>query len=227
MQSFGEIYARAVERKGGEEALRALLPADIRPAEELAATGDDRYLAGMTKAIFKAGFVWKVIDNKWPDFETAFWGFDIGRCSFMSPEEEDALCRDSRIVRNRQKILTVPHNAVMIAELAREHGSFARLVADWPGEDFVGLLDLLDKRGSRLGGMTGQYFLRFIGKDGFVLSRDGVHALILAGVIDKPAVGKGARARIQTAYNQWREEAGLGLAEISRVLALSADAPRQ
>ena len=33
-------------------------------------------------------------------------------------------------------------------------------------------------RGARLGGMTAQYFLRFMGKDGFVFSRDGVAALI-------------------------------------------------
>lgn len=225
MQSFEEIYARAVVRKGGEDALRKLLPTGIKSADELVAIPDSRYLAGMTKAIFKAGFVWKIIDHKWLDFEDAFWGFDIGRCSFMSPDDEDTLCCDTRIVRHRQKILTVPHNAVMITELAKEHGSFSRFIAYWPGDDFIGLLDTLAKQGSRLGGMTTQYFLRFIGKDSFVLSRDGVYALIEAGIIDKPSVGKAARRKIQHAYNDWQQESGLGLAEISGVLALSIDAP--
>lgn len=226
MQTFQPIYQRAVSRKGGEEALRLLLPSDIKEPQQLASISDDRYLSGMTKAIFKAGFVWKIIDNKWAGFEEAFWGFDVGRCAFISPDDEDALCADTRIIRNRQKILTVPGNAVMIAEIRKEHGGFGRFVADWPAEDFVGLLDYLGRHGARLGGMTAQYFLRFIGKDGFVLSRDGVYALIEAGIIDKPPSGKAARRKVQQAYNRWQQESGLGLAEISRVLALSIDAPK-
>jgi len=119
----------------------------------------------------------------------------------------------------------VPQNALMISEIATEAGSFGRFIADWPGENFVGLLDLLGKRGARLGGMTAQYFLRFIGRDGFALSRDGVYALIEAGVIDRPPSGKGAMAKVQQAYNSWHRETGLGLAAISRILALSTDAP--
>jgi 3-methyladenine DNA glycosylase Tag len=224
MQNFSEIIERAAERKGGMDGLKALLATTIKSAEELSAIPNDRWLSGMSKAIFKAGFVWKVIDNKWPGFEEAFWDFDTGRCAGMSPDEEDALCRDVRIVRNRQKILTVPHNAVMIIEAARQHGSFGRFVADWPEEDFLGLLDHLGKNGSRLGGMTAQYFLRFMGKDGFIFSRDGVAALIKAGVIDKQPTSKRAKRTVQEAYNRWRQESGYNLTEISRILALSTDA---
>lgn len=224
MQTFTEIIERAADRKGGIDNLRSLLPDTIRPPEELVGIPDDRWLSGMTRAIFKAGFVWKVIDNKWPGFEEAFWAFDTGRCAGMSPDEEDALCRDERIVRNRQKILTVPHNAVMVIETSNRHGGFGRFVADWPEDDFLGLLDYLGKNGARLGGMTAQYFLRFIGKDGFVFSRDGVAALIAAGVINKKPTGKGDRRKVQDAYNTWRDESGYGLAEISRILALSIDA---
>ncbi len=226
MQSFDEIYARAVDRKGSESALQELLPTGIKSPEELAVISDDRCLSAMTKAIFKAGFVWKVIDNKWAGFEDAFWGFDIGRCSFMSPDDEDVLCRDTRIVRNRQKILTVSHNAVMITELAGEHGSFSRFIADWPSEDFSGLLDILARQGSRLGGMTTQYLLRSMGKDSFILSHDGVYALIEAGVIVRASIGKTAMKKIQHCYNRWQQESGFNLAEISRILALSVDAPR-
>lgn len=227
MSDFSQIYQRAVVRKGGEEALLALLTTDIKSSAELAEIPDHRYLSEMTKAVFKAGFVWKVIHNKWSGFEEAFWGFDIGRCCFMSPEDEDALCRDQRIIRNRQKILTVPQNAVMINEVAKQHGSFARFIADWPDDNFIGLLDYLNKHGSRLGGMTCQYFLRFIGKDGFVLSRDGVYALIQAGIIEKSPNSKVAQLKIQHAYNRWRQESDFNLAQISRILALSIDAPRE
>lgn len=224
MKPFNEIYQRAAQRKGGEENLARLLPTHIKSSAELAEIPDHRYLSEMTRAIFKAGFVWKVIDNKWPGFEEAFWNFDTGRCAGMSPDDEDALCRDVRIVRNRQKIITVPHNAVMVIEAAQHHGGFGRFVADWPEDDFLGLLEYLGKNGARLGGMTAQYFLRFMGKDGFIFSRDGVAALINAGVIDKQPTGKGDKKKVQEVYNRWRQESGYNLTEISRILALSIDA---
>jgi len=224
MRKFSEIVDRAAARKGGMTVLKGLLQTPVIPAAQLATIPDDRWLAGMTKAIFKAGFVWKVIDNKWPGFEEAFWEFDVGRCAGLSPDDEERLCRDERIVRNRQKILTVPHNAVLVIETSKRHGGFGNFVADWPANDYIGLLDFLGKNGARLGGLTAQYFLRFMGKDGFVFSRDGVAALIEAGVIDKQPTGKGDRQKVQQAYNRWREESGYGLAEISRILALSIDA---
>ncbi len=224
MKAFYDIYQRAAERKGGEAVLRELIQADIKTPGQLAAIADDRWLSAITNAVFKAGFVWRVIENKWDGFEQAFWQFNVMRCAYMSEEDIDTLARDERIVRNRQKILTVRDNAVMMVELAQQYGSFGKMIADWPDEDFVGLLELLKKRGSRLGGNSAQYFLRRMGKAGFVLSRDGVAALIDAGVIDKPPTGKAAMQRVQSAYNQWARESGLNLAQISKVLGYSTDA---
>ena len=221
MQKFSEIYQRALERKGGEEQLTALFPIGIKTAAELSAIPHDRYLAEMTRAIFKAGFIWKIIDHKWAGFEKAFWQFNIARCSMTSPEDLELLYQDTRIIRNMQKIDTVHKNAAMILELSEQYGSFASLIAEWPDDDFIGLLELLHKNGSRLGKQTCQYFLRFIGKDGFVLARDGVAALIRAGVITSPPTSKRDLKLVQQAYNSWREESGLGNAQISRILSLS------
>ena len=46
---------------------------------EFTSTGDDRYLSEMTRCIFQAGFVWRVVDNKWDDFEDVFFGADAHR----------------------------------------------------------------------------------------------------------------------------------------------------
>ena len=221
MQKFSEIYQHALERKGGEEQLSALLPTGIKTSVELSAIPDDRYLAEMTKAIFKAGFYWKVIDHKWAGFEEAFWHFNIARCNMTSPDELENLYQDTRIIRNGKKIDTVVRNAAMIIELSEQYGSFSKLIAEWPDDDFIGLLDLLHKNGSRLGPKTCQYFLRFIGKDGFVLARDGVAALIHAGVISRSPTSKRDLKQVQHAYNSWRDETGLGNAQISRILSLS------
>jgi len=183
MQKFSEIYQYAIERKGSEEQLIALLPTGIKTAAELSSITDDRYLAEMTKAIFKAGFVWKIIDHKWDGFEYTFWNFNVARCNMISPDDLESLYQDNRIIRNGMKIDTVQRNAAMIIDLSEQYGSFAKMIAEWPDDDFIGLLELLHQNSSRLGKVTCQYFLRFIGKDGFVLVKDGVAALIRAEVI--------------------------------------------
>jgi 3-methyladenine DNA glycosylase Tag len=124
-------------------------------------------------------------------------------------------------VRNAAKIRAVAGNAALMVELAREHGSAGAAIARWPGEDLISLLDLLKARGARLGGNTGQMFLRFMGKDGFVLSEDVNRALIREGVIDKPAASKSAMRAVQTAFNAWARESGRPLMQISRTLAAS------
>jgi 3-methyladenine DNA glycosylase Tag len=223
MQSFEDIWALACERKGGEKAFEASMP-EIISVKKLRAIPDDRWLANMTKRIFQAGFVWKIIEHKWGGFEEAFWSFDPGRVALMSDDDLDNLVSDTRIVRNGQKITAAQANASFICDLAREHGSAAKFFADWPDEDFIGLLDVMKKRGKRLGGMTGPYFLRTMGKDSFILNDDVSAALIRAGVVDKKPTAKAAQAKVQEAFNEWKQESGRPMAHISRTLACSIDA---
>ncbi len=222
MKPFSEIYAEAAARKGGEGALEALV-AEHRPKSpaELAAVPDHRWLAQMSKCVFQAGFSWKVIDNKWPGFETAFHGFDPAANAVMSDEEFDAHLKDRGIVRNAQKILSVRDNAGWLVELAREHGSAAAFFAGWPDEDLVGLLEVMKKRAARLSGETAMRFFRFMGKASFITSRDVTAALIAAGVIDKPPSGKRDLRAVQDAFNAWGRESGRDLTTMSRTLAMS------
>jgi 3-methyladenine DNA glycosylase Tag len=221
MTSFKTIRARAAKRKGGEAALAALLPKVASP-KALAALGDDRVLAEMTKRIFSAGFVWSVIEAKWPGFEAAFLEFVPRRLLAQPDELWEGLTGDKRIVRNPQKIAAVRTNTRFVADIAAEHGSFGRFLAQWPADDQVGLLDVLAKRGGRLGGHTGQYFLRFIGWDGFVTSTDVVACLRDAGldISDKPSSKKDLR-KIQDRFNAWARETGLPYTHLSRICAMS------
>jgi 3-methyladenine DNA glycosylase Tag len=222
MRSFKEIYAIAAKRKGGAPALEKLI-ASAKPKSRasLAKIADDRWLSQMTACVFRAGFSWQVIDKKWPGFEKAFWGFNPRRCASMSDKDLDALLKDKGIVRNAAKILSVRDNGIFLVDLAKEHGSAAKFFADWPDADYVGLLDLLKKRGSRLGGNSGQMFMRFMGKASFVLSQDVVARLIAERVIDQPPSSKAAMHKVQAAFNQWSEESGRDLTAISRTLAMS------
>ena len=224
MHSFDEIFEMAAKRHGGKEAVEAKL-ADLTPksADELVATPDDRWLSMLTKCVFQAGFSWKVIDGKWPGFEDAFWAFDPRRCAMMSDDDFDALMADNRIVRNAAKIISVRDNAVLLCDLAAEHGSAAELLGRWPIADQVGLIDLLKHRGSRLGGTTAQYALRFVGRDGFILTPSVIAALVREKVIERAVFSRHALTSVQAAFNGWVRESGRPMMQVSRLLALSAE----
>lgn len=221
MIPFKIIRARAAKRKGGEAALMTLLPRLAGP-KALAKLGDDRALAEMAKRIFSAGFVWNVIEKKWPGFEAAFLKFEPKRLLHQSDEFWEQLLADKRIVRNPQKITAVRENAQFIEDIAREHGSFGKFLAAWPADDQIGLLELLAKRGARLGGRTGQYFLRFVGRDAFITSADVVICLRDAGLdIAETPTSKRDLKKVQDQFNVWAKESGLPLTHISRICAMS------
>jgi 3-methyladenine DNA glycosylase Tag len=223
MRDFEEIYALAAGRQGGVEALETRVAEhnSLKPAE-VAAIPDDRWLSQMTKSVFQAGFNWKVIENKWTGFETAFHAFDPPLNAAMSDDEFDAHLKDTRIVRNAQKILSVRANAQFLVDLAREHGSAAQFFAEWPDDDFVGLLEVMKKRASRLSGETAARMFRFMGRSSFITSRDVTAALIEAGVITKPPTSRKDLQAVQEAFNTWSAQSGRGLTQMSRVLAMSA-----
>jgi 3-methyladenine DNA glycosylase Tag len=113
-------------------------------------------------------------------------------------------------------------NAGFVRDIAKEHGSFGKFLANWPSSDETGLLELLSKRGSRLGGNTGQMMLRFLGWDGFVTSRDVVLCLRDAGLdIGETVTSKRDLAKVQAQFNAWAEESGLPYIHISRICAMS------
>ena len=80
---------------------------------------------------------------------------------------------------------------------------------------------MMKQRGNRLGGNTGQYALRFLGKDSFIMGRDVVTALALAGVVDGAVTSKTAQAKIQAAFNEWHDQSGESYTRMSRILAMS------
>ena len=224
MREFTKITAIAAARKGGAKALEALLAeTPSLPPAQIAAIPDDRILAAMTRRIFNAGFSSAVIEAKWPAFEIAFHGFDPRRCAHMTEAEFDALTKNPDIVRNGAKIKSVQANAALLLDLASQHGSAARFFADWPDADYVGLLDLLKKRGSHLGGDSAMRFLRAIGKPAFIPTPDVAAALIREGVVDRPPTSKGDFRTIQEACNTWSAESGRNLTEISRILAMTVE----
>ena len=193
-----------------------------RDNKALAKLTDDRVLAEMARRVFCAGFVWSVIDKKWPGFEEAFLGFNPQRLLFQPAEFWETLTKDTRIVRNPTSIRSVRDNAKFVTDIAAEHGSFGKFLAAWPADDQIGLLEIFAKRGSRLGGFSGQYLLRFLGRDSFILTGDLMMCLRDAGVpISDKGTSKKDHKLAQAQLNEWARESGLPLTHISRICSMS------
>ncbi|NKI17680.1 DNA-3-methyladenine glycosylase I [Spongiibacter sp. KMU-166] len=218
---YTRYLERAIAQHGSLEAVEDKLP-KAKTARQLQALGDDRYLAEMAACIFRAGFVWRVVENKWDGFETVFNNFLPIWVASRSPEDIEQMATDTRIIRNLSKVRAVQDNALFVLDIQREYGSFGKFLAQWPAQDIVDLWLMLKKRGSRLGGASGQYFLRFVGKDTFILSRDVCVALKAEGIVDRDQpTAKRDLLKIQQAFNAMADESGRSLGELSMILALS------
>lgn len=218
---FDPILARAIRRNGSASLLEARLD-DPLTLTDIKTTDDSRFLSMMAKVVFQAGFVWRVIEAKWPDFETVFLGFDAEKLLLLSPEQIETIGKDTRIVRNHQKINSVLTNALYVYDQQQAHGSFANFVASWPHEDFFGLCQQLKKHGSRLGGMSGPRMLRNMGVDAYMLTNDVVMCLRDAGldIAENPSSLRDQK-KVQAVFNHWHQQTGYSFTRLSRICACS------
>ncbi len=221
MEPFKVILDRATKRKGGQQALDSLLP-DVISEQTVRAKPDDYFLEEITRRIFQAGFVWRVINQKWPSFREAFFEFDLNRLMKLSEDDWNNYIHDRRIVRNRQKIQAVRHNLWFVNDIANRHSGFGSFLVEWPKTDLTGLFAFLKTKGSRLGGNTGQYFLQNVGVDSFALTGDVVSGLQLHGLdINTAPTSKKDLNLIQQTFNEWHVDTGLGYYHLSMILAFS------
>ena len=214
------MIERARERAGGDAPLEELLP-QPKSADELQAVGDDRYLSLMSRRIFRAGLKHAMVDRKWPAFEEVFHGFEPRRVAAMPDEDIEKLMSERRLIRHWGKLKAVHHNAAALTALAAERGSFGAYLAGWPADDTVGLWRDLVQRFKQLGGKSGPYFLRMVGKDTFLLTADVVRALSHAGVCEGKPTSRSALGQVQEVFNDWARETRRPLCQLSQILALS------
>ena len=215
------LYGTVRARFDSDAALEAFLPQPLS-SDALRQKGDDRYLSAMSQRIFQAGMQHTVVDAKWPAFETAFAGFVPEQMVRLGPEHIEGHMQNARLIRDRAKLRTIPHNARFILDIRQERGcSFGAFIADWPDADTIGLWRLLAQRGARLGGRSAAGFLRLAGKDTFLLTSDVVARLVAAGIIDRAPTRLRDLQAVQEAFNALRQRSGRPLCQLSALLSLS------
>jgi DNA-3-methyladenine glycosylase I len=121
------------------------IPERKKPAD------DNGYLEELTRAIFQAGFSWRVIRDKWPGFQTAFDGFDVETVAGYGEPDVERLLADTGIVRNRRKIEATIQNARTIWELSQAHGTFHAYLRSLDGMDYAERRKELSARFKNLG----------------------------------------------------------------------------
>ena len=219
MVSFKEIREKAEKNVGGAAALAARMP-EIRSDAEIRKILAAEAFSEMSFRIFSTGLNQTMVRNKWPAFEEAFHGFEPAKVAFMSEDDIAALMDNTAIIRHLGKIHATHHNALALVELEKEFGSLGNYLADWPSSDIIGLYEDIRKRFKQLGGNSGPYFVRMMGKDGFILTPDVITALNKLGVASGKLTAKKDQAAVQAAFNAWHEETGLPYAHLSRTLAI-------
>lgn len=220
MKSFADLCHQA-QNLHPELSLEAMLGTEPLSGDELAVVPDDRLFSDMTRRIFRAGLKHALVDAKWPAFEQAFFDFDPQKVQLLSDDQIERMMQNEALIRHLGKLKAARVNALMVAELSAKHGGFGRFLADWPVSDIVSLWALLKKQGAQLGGNSGAYFLRMVGKDTFMLTDDVVTALKAQGVVDRKPTGQKDLKQVQQAFNRWHEESGRPMCQISRLLARS------
>lgn len=123
---------------------------------------DDEYFERMTKAIFQAGLNWKMIDNKWPNFQKAFANFSISKVAKFGDSQVSALMKNGGIVRNESKILSTVYNAQQAILVKKEFGSFKDYVRSF-GKDHGKLSEDIQSRFHHLGASSARTFLWMAG----------------------------------------------------------------
>jgi 3-methyladenine DNA glycosylase Tag len=123
---------------------------------------DDEYFERMTQAVFQAGLNWKMIEDKWSNFEKAFAGFSIPKIARFGDKQILNLMTNQGIVRNERKIRSTIYNAQQSLAIEKEFGSFKNYFQSF-GKDHAKLMVDIQSRFKHLGESSSRTFLWMAG----------------------------------------------------------------
>ena len=86
---------------------------------------DQEYFEQITKAVFQAGFSYKVVHSKWKGFQKEFSNFDPIIIAQWGEDEIFTALESNLIIRNIRKIRATVENAAKFNGIVENYGSFA------------------------------------------------------------------------------------------------------
>lgn len=115
-------YCRALKSMTDERL--ALHKAYHDNAYGLPINDDNELFCRLILEINQAGLSWETILKKQATFRKAYSGFKVKKVAAYTASDKKRLMADTGVIRNRLKIDAAIHNAQVILQLQKEHGSF-------------------------------------------------------------------------------------------------------
>ena len=127
-----------------------IIPQRIKP------DSDQGYFSQLSKAVFQAGFSYKVVEQKWHDITEAFENFNFDSIALWDEETVLFVVQSPKVIRNIKKIRGIVYNAQVFLELIQEFGSFEAFLATIRDKPYQEVSKILTKKFKWLG-LTGAY----------------------------------------------------------------------
>jgi len=138
----------------------------MHPQEMEKPKNDNDYFERMSRVIFMSGLNWQTLDKKWAGIKKAFANFNVNQVANFQESTVEELMANPAVIRNLPKIRAVIANAREIQALGKEHGSFAKYLAELRREGGEGgLRKTISKRFAFMGKGTTVIFLFSVGED--------------------------------------------------------------
>ena len=126
---------------------------------------DKGYFEILSKAVFNAGFSYRVVDNKWKGIKEVFNEFEPKILSEWTVDEISKALNSSKIIRNSRKINAIIENASVFLELSKKHGSFEKYLNTFKDEPYEERQKIISKQFKWLGPTGAHFFLWSVGED--------------------------------------------------------------
>ncbi|OGY21436.1 MAG: hypothetical protein A3A65_00250 [Candidatus Chisholmbacteria bacterium RIFCSPLOWO2_01_FULL_49_14] len=97
---------------------------------------DHEYLEVLAKNIFRMGFNWIVVEERWPEIRKAFDEFRVEKVAGYTESDVMRLLDDKRMIRHRKKIEAIISNATLVRAIANQFGSFKEYLKSFRDEPY-------------------------------------------------------------------------------------------
>lgn len=126
---------------------------------------DNGYFEILTKAVFQAGFSWKVVESKWGGFNEIFKNFDPDFIANWKENDVINALESPFIIRNEKKIKATIENAKVFIRIKKQYGSFDNYLQTINVNSYEELSSILIKQFKWLGRTGAYFFLWCIGEE--------------------------------------------------------------
>ncbi|MHA2398677.1 MAG: DNA-3-methyladenine glycosylase I [Promethearchaeota archaeon] len=120
---------------------------------------DKGYFEILSKAVFNAGFSYRVVDGKWEGIKEVFEDFEPENVSKWTVDQVSKAMNSPKVIRNSRKINAIVSNAKEFLKLCKEYGSFENYLKSFRDAPYEERQKILSKKFKWLGPTGAHFFL--------------------------------------------------------------------